>query len=176
MQIGKNSLLPVLAAGYLVTSFAAPATVTAVQEWLSISHNATFENTAGGQLVLPGGSLDPSDLLDGVDKKARLLFSAQVLVVTQNIPMSGTTNTPVTNSVEITATVPGRKRPKRVARMQAQLDDGAATMNVLVTAKKIIGRGIVTFDIVTTGAAVEEYTADVTYKIERPSGSGSGSR
>lgn len=174
MQIGRNSLLPALAAGYLIASFAAPPAVAALQQWLSISHNAVFENTVGGELILPGGSLDPTDLLDGIDKTAKILFTAQVLVqLTQDTGMTETAPIMIDHLVEITATVPGKKRPKRVARMQAQLVDGAATMNASVTAKKMIGKGIVTFDIVATGDAIEPYTADVTYKMERPSDSGS---
>ena len=175
MQVGRNSLLPAIAAGYLIASFATPPAATALQQWLSIGHNATFENTVGGDLILPGGSLDPTDLLDGVAKTTKILFTAhvQVVLVTQDTGMTDTAPIMIDHLVEITATVPGKRRPKRVARMQAQLVDGEATMNASVNAKKMIGKGIVTFDIVATGDAIEPYTADVTYKMELPPDSGS---
>ena len=101
---------------------------------------------------------------------ATITVSTHVMV-TQSSQV--TTTSPVSNSVDIKVTVPGKNRPKLVARLKGTLAQGETMLSKQITAKKLIGKGIVTFEITTGGAPVERYQATVVYGLERPSTSSS---
>ena len=44
MKNGKHTMLPVLAVGYLVASFAVPSGAAAVQQWVSVLYGASYQD------------------------------------------------------------------------------------------------------------------------------------
>ncbi len=164
MRMGSRTMLPALVAVYLVVSFAAPSGVAAVQQWVRVLYTATYHNDAGGELFLPGGTLDPADLLDGVGANTKLVVGAFVSL-TRPGAVTGTV-LQISNGVEVAASVAGKKKPKVVAKLKGNLVQGVIDLRKTVPAKKLIDKGMVTFDMTTSGPEVAAYNADVSYYIE----------
>ena len=156
-------MLPVLAVGYLVASLVAPPAAAAAQQWLSVLYTARYDNPAGGDLFLPGGTLDPVDLLNGVGANTKIVVGAFISITQPGIGASGTVQ--ISNAVDVAATVVGKKKPKLVARLKGNLVKGAVDLTKTVPAKKLIDKGPLTFEVTTTGAEVTAYTADATYYV-----------
>ena len=163
MKIGRRSMLPILAVGYLVASFAAPSGVAAAQQWLSVLYQATYDNPAGGDLFLPGGVLDATDLLNGVGGNTKVVIGAFISITQPDLGVSSTVQ--ISNAVEVAASVAGKKKPKLVARLKDNLVMGEVDLTKTVPAKKLIGKGPLTFEVTTSGSQVAAYTADASYYV-----------
>ena len=167
MKNGRHTMLPVLAVGYLVASFAVPSGAAAVQQWVSVLYGASYENPAGGDLFLPGGTLDPADLLAGLGGNTKVVIGASISI---ELPGAVTGTAQISNAVEVTASVEGKKKRKVLARLKGTLAQGQGDFRKTVSAKKLIDKGAVTFETSTSNALVAAYNADVTYYIALAAG------
>ena len=132
-----------------------------MQSIVKVFYTVTYESPAAGAFFLPGGVLDPADLLDGVGANTKLTMGVFIGITRPDVITGGVL---INNGFDVLATVAGGNKPKTVTRVKGNLAMGQAEVKKTVKAKKLIDKGPVTFEMTTSGAdAPFAYNADVSY-------------
>ena len=111
---------------YLSVAFIAPPLLAAGPELASVGFRATAQDTVGGPIVVPTGSISPADLIAAATGAEKYLVSTTLTVIPLDAGSSSNTVT-FNNSVNVRMTVPNKKNPakrQQLGRLIGRLVDG----------------------------------------------------